>query len=512
MRRRQQDIETKSAAFIENQERIADTLAKLDEIHNDTAKAIEERTKETNRLAAKLGRLKETQRLLNITNESVAQRSFETGIHSMVSDRQIQSMSVAASRSTGSMGQALSMAQTMPTNVIQEQIAKQEERINAQRKRLQASSQKINEPGMGAIIESQANALSETIQKKAELSKAEQVQRQYGLDTKSIYDTARQTHGRIMQDRRQERITQTVAAGGLDRAEIEGKLAETTEKLVEAFGKLETAVLSGSDEAHRMAQEFNDTAEQAQEYQDTLKEMDRQGGGGGFGSRLQQAGQAMQGAGGVIGAYAGYEQYRDVTANLLDTQNRIGFGRLANMRFDDMRGAAGGDFTSLRRVLEDNYGSVAKGGLALGGEQAGVLKTRLLGQGVGTAGSFISGAMEAGAQGGKVAGPKGAIIAGIAGGVNSAAGAAAETAITAEDMRRGISERQVAIQQANQLREYDAVLNRVGDASGQRAMDTFFSMGQATRGLGFGLGNLTGTPGRPAGKAPDIFTTSYSLS
>ena len=230
------------------------------------------------------------------------------------------------------------------------------------------------------------------------------------------------------------------------------------------------------------------------------------GGGptGRFGSFMQGAGQMMApmgqigtAGGTMFNAYASYQQFANVNAEMMDRQNRISLGNISNQRFDDMRSAAAGNMAGIRRMLSDSFSDAMKDSLKIGQAQQDVLKTQMAGaisQGVGAGLSSAAGLIGPGKFAGaaKGMGKMGRAQQVAQGGANIAsagadvAGAMATGAIINEDMNRQLSQTRALTQQYQLNRQLQDAMSRIDDIAGQRAMDTFQSLTVATRGLGVG--------------------------
>lgn len=225
------------------------------------------------------------------------------------------------------------------------------------------------------------------------------------------------------------------------------------------------------------------------------------GGGGRFGGAMQSMGQMMgptgqfaQAGASMAGSYANYQQYANVTSQMLDMQNRIAFGNINNQRFQDVRSATSGDMGALRRIMADSFADAIKDSMRLGQAQQDVLQTRMagavaetVGQGLQTGASLIGpGRAAKAAQGmgraGRIA-QRGADAASFGANVASPM---AQAGILNTNIEQQISQGQITAQRYQQLRQAQDVMSQIDDAVMQRAYDTLTGTTLATRGLGVG--------------------------
>lgn len=331
-----------------------------------------------------------------------------------------------------------------------------------------------------------------------ELKRANYNLQQQGMaDINRQHQAARGMAGTAIDNMSRAQLREDVVAGRVDRTETEKNLAKITERLIDSFNKLDKAVSSNANNAGKLADEFGNVAKEYDHHIDTLRELDRHGGGGRSGLTMMGGigafGQTMQGVGGMFNAYAQYQQFSNVQAPMQDIQNRISFGQMANARFKDQYGAAQGDATALRRVLSDSFGDAMRDSVGIGQAQRDVLSTQLKGSAAEGIGSLLSSAgsiVPAGKLTKMAKGVQtGANIAQAGGG---AAASLAQTANISTDIDMQLSQAQVVAQRFNQLRQMQDVMSEIDDTTGQRTLDTFKGMTISTRGLGVGGGGIGG--------------------
>ena len=410
-----------------------------------------------------------------------ASKALVSETQTATSPKSLSSYIANSYRARSSQGPAISMAENTGSIRLQKQEEEGRALLAQLGEELQSLSDEVDpsDPDSIKVYREKAKEMQEVAGRTGVSQRALSYQRQYGIDTESRYSSARRVSSQIAQQKQSEQISRDVSEGRYKRGEVEDQLALVTEKLVSTFNELDEAIKSTDESADDLAKKFEEGSEELDRLQNILKEMDSQGGG--IGNKLMAASGVMGSGANILGAYANYTQYANVDMPMLDTQNRIGYGNIANQRYSDVQAAAGGDATALRRIRNDEYRKMMQNAMNIGEEQASVLGTR-----------FEAGLAETGAQGTGSIGT--AMMSGIKSGGNLAkagldvasavANPLAQTAITGKDYMNNISQGQKVIQRYGQMRQYDQFLNAVPDAVAQRTIDTFKGTGVATRGLG----------------------------
>jgi hypothetical protein len=300
--------------------------------------------------------------------------------------------------------------------------------------------------------------------------------RQQGRDPMSLYKSSEKTLGKIEDYQAARGMTQQIAAGQ------HGSLAQETNKLDQlakdaqaAFSALNKAAASGADNLEDLRVAAGKAGEAFDTQSDKVKEMGRQGAGGGWGGRIAGAGRMIGDVGRIGMAVAGIQRYGEVTSNLERGQNRIGMAQFQNQRFDEAVAAASGDYGALRRITGGTYEAAMLRGTGMGEAEQSARRKEMYGYGAQTAASGL-GTLANMAPGlgqarmaAKVAGGSGkaGLLGNIAGSIVSGTADAATSGQMAYeayvDIQKRNSQTRVALQAANQAVQLDTTQNYIGD-------------------------------------------------
>lgn len=436
----------------------------------------------------------EKKRRANVNKQffgDVEREMGETRVASQISRR---------SKSTASFGQSLRIARTQSTSSIEAQQEQLRGRLADQKSKVQASYANLNEyeegsPESNAALQDYLQTFTEheqTVQQLGNLEGGARTQRKAGLDTQSRFYASKDIAGKAQKASDVYRIQGEVASGKHKQKDTAEELAKVTEKLIEKFKELDEATEKELDSKDRLQGEADKLQEEFSELTNISKEIGRQGGGGGGMDALLQGVNALG-----VGIQGGAQMYRyqQTTSELAQTQQRIGLADLSNSRFFDELAAAGGDASALRRVGTNTFGRQLGRGEDFRAKEEAALGAELTGKTMQSAGSIAGGAMAGMATGAAVGSfipaigtAIGAGIGGILGGVGVGTSDMVQTHKMGVDQFKDIAEMQTGLAAANQLREYEDVVNAVSDTARQQGIDTLMGVGQATRGLGGGLG------------------------
>jgi hypothetical protein len=417
-------------------------------------------TQEIERLYRQLAPL-ERGREVGATRSYIA--SIGSALRSGNLSREVNSVAGASS----SLSAAISMV-NIPTYQLEQMRAQAMSTMNNAAGVINQSV--VNDP-MGGLKSSSLGALGAALNTAAQAQAALTMQRRMGMDINSRYIESRETFGRISDYLGAKDLADNVRAGKMGtRADVEAGLRSDVSQ-IERFQAAQNRYVGDPEKFERFQRAIDKLTESASKAARTLREMDRQGiGGGSFLSNAKvQAGLQLVQAGAQFG-----QQIMDTwtfTNPLREKQNQTSYANLGNRQFDDTLAALSGDMSALRRLggtysdAQNTSKSTQTGSKVSSG--FGLLRS-LAGAGLG-AGVGITAAAAAGTGVGIPIAL--GLIAG-AGAVNYFAGSYHQQA----------GERGAAMAEAEIARQN--ALSRINDTSAQSYRDYATNIGQATVGLG----------------------------
>ena len=425
------------------------------------ASDITEYTQEIERLYRQLAPL-ERGREVGATRSYIA--SMGSALRSGNLSREVNSVAGASS----SLSAATSMA-NVPTYQLEQMRAQAMGTMNNAANVINQSV--VNDP-MGGLRSTSLGTLGTAMNAAAQAQAALTMQRRMGLDINSRYMESRETAGRISDYLGAKDLANDVRAGKMgSRADVEAGLRADMSQ-IERFQAAQNKYSGDPEKFERFQRAIDKLTDSASKAAGTLREMDRQGigGGGGFLTNPKvQAGLQLVQAGAQFG-----QQIMDTwtfTNPLREKQNQTSYANLGNRQFDDTLAALSGDMSALRRLggtysdaqnasKSAQTGSKISSGFGLLGSLAGAG----IGAGVGVA--------AAAAAGTGVGIPIALGLLAGAGAVNYFAGSYRQQA-----GERGAAQAEAEIARQN-------ALSRINDTSAQSYRDFATNAGQATVGLG----------------------------
>ena len=352
------------------------------------------------------------------------------------------------------------------------------DRVGAQLKtRTQNLIDQANDPkGTHADYIKAAEQLETSKDKHGMLTEAHKEIRRQGFDTASILDSSLSKNGSILDRRQNEDLAYKVASGGGgSMKEQSGNLQQKEEDFTKALEKFTEAISSGTGNIEGLKKSLVDSSKALDDQSKLVKEMQKQGAGGG-GDILRgiaTAGQAVS-----IGANI----YTNATVASENQQMalRAGFARFQNENgFMTQAAAAQGDMSAYLRMFGGS-GSSYKRAVKFGTEQQ---DQQTLGNYAGIAGTGLTAFGEAGlefAEKASVAAP----LAGPAAALKKLMGSAQQAASQTIDQTRGLSAGQAALTGAGASRELDDAVNQVRSIYFSEYKNT--SVGNLAASQGFG--------------------------
>lgn len=492
LRAREQRLTTRSPQEAGIFKKIEQDQKDLDAIMVDVQKGITARYDTAQALSMQIQEMKKAAESLAQQRHQAANKSFESDLKKLTSNAATNQDINQIKRSFESYGSSIDMAKSMSTPDLHRQV-----RIN--QRELQQQNAALTGISPGSQESAAALGRRDDIVKNIGTTQAAiDMQKKLGIDMEAHFSKASGKNLGIVGQQEERELARNVRANAYGtKQSVDANLEVATSKLVEAFGKLNEAIHTNDEAHYESAKKTYDEAEKSHgKLQQISSEMSRQGGGGGWQGNLAGAGSLMGSVGSVALSASNIYRYAGVTSEFTREQNRIGMANMANQRFDDMQGASRGDFSSLRRIQQGQYGEQVKRAQLIGGREQVAAGMDVAGLGVQAAGNVA----QATAEGALAAGTLGAssllgatnVGSAIAKGIDSTTGAARagidfykDNTAVAEGLRAGA-----------QQRELDAVRNKVGDYGGQRTSDLIQGLTTSTRGLGGNaresmLGDLT---------------------
>lgn len=531
-KKRQDRIDQQSVAQFRIAEQIAENQKKVQEVINKKYKDADEQLEELTKLGLQYQNMVNLSQQIDSTSKFAAQKQFVSSMRTALGSKAVTHGIATEARSSQNLGATLGMARGMSTFQLEKQSQSARLMLEQMQPKIMEAIENVDQEGGKARLDYLSKTQDKLMRQAGLSESALGAQKKLGIYTPSRYFSAEQTMSRIQQDAEKVQIKEDVAAGRAgSRADVEQKLKTAADKLAHVFEQLSEAIENNTSDAKSLGEEFSKLEDQYKKHAGTLKEMDRQGvgGGGSFVDRLKEAGGIISDTGVVTQGLAQGYRTNYITSEIQQTQNRIQYAQLANQRFEDVYGATQGDMSALRRVLSNQYGEQARRGAeyrdreqkAVGGEtigRGGQLLGRVADEATsletiwqGMKGAFASALGTAGTG----AGAGGALGAGV----NIAAKStpdALEFNRLLTDYRKDISAGQTDVSVQQQFRQLQDTISNISDFSSQKTYDYYKDLTLATRGLGLGTNfgpteiktyKGSGRMGAEAGAAADMLDT-----
>jgi hypothetical protein len=185
--------------------------------------------------------------------------------------------------------------------------------------------------------------------------------RRQGLDSASVLDTSISKRSSILDRRQSEDLAYKVASGGGGSMKEQGeKLQQAEERFLEAQQKFTEAVSSGAEDVEGFKKSLIDSTKALDDQSKLVKEMQKQGAGGG-GNILR----GIATAGQAVGIGANIYANATVASENQQLGLRAQYARFQNMGFMDHYAATQGDMAAYNQVTGSAYGRASQ----LGAEQ-----------------------------------------------------------------------------------------------------------------------------------------------
>ena len=341
-------------------------------------------------------------------------------------------------------------------------------------------------------------------------------QRRLGIDIESRHQRASGIVDSNIERLDSQKLRSDVKAGEFgSKKQIDEQLNAVTQKLIETFSKFDTALKAGTEDADKLAKEFEDTAKEQDKLQRISSEMTRQGAGQGMMGQFARLGGVM---GNVISGGADLYRHGMITTEQQDMQNRTGVAKMTDQRFWNVEGTSRGDAASWRRMMSDSYGRGA-GRAKMMSDRSEIAETgEIIGGMVQTGGRFAGAAVDAVKDNPMQSMFEGATTGGAATtgralleGANAALPSALNTGKRAISLGKSITPTQDALTEFQNLQENEDAMNAVRDYRNQQAFDYIKDLTTATRGLGGGGSTRTRAAADFNGKVANV-AQQYSYS
>lgn len=271
---------------------------------------------------------------------SVAARLYGSGVETALRRSNVSRDVNALAGSSAIMGQA---AAGISRSTISLEQQHQESLAAIISKSAEIREAVKNNPTNRRGIESLGQELSSSISSAAVARGALDLQKRAGLDVKSRYLTSGDIFNRLQNEISQSDLANNVAAG---RAGTKSQQEAVLRESLGQIGMLRNQQANESDpkKFEDLQKAIDNLTASARGASDTLREMKRQGGGGGrFGMFMQAAGMAAGTGANLVDTWS-YEN------PMRQRQNEIRYAELGNRQFTDMQNALGGDMGALRRL------------------------------------------------------------------------------------------------------------------------------------------------------------------
>lgn len=490
LKARQERISNKSVQEVRILEKMAQDLQEIDKLTSNLDVEFDKKLAEVTRLSHRVEEMKKAVAQVEKGRIHGAEKTFKQSAITMTGSSATLSDISAASKSTASLGSALSMAQSQSTQGLEEYIASRKSLLVKQNERIRETSSSIegNEGTYGNQVSVRNNLVSQVGQAQAALT----AQKRLGIDTQSTYYGAADATARVRADQDMNTIRSGVGSGAFGgRKQVEEQLDSVAKRLISTFELLDAAVKSGAKETGDLSKEFNSLEKEYKKNKNILGEMGRVGGGGDGRSGAQVAGGIIGNLGTIAQGVGQGMRHIGVTSELSQAQNRIGFANMANQRFTDAYGATQGDMSSLRRAMGDQYSESIRRGFLLGEREDSAKAVDTVGAGARAIGTGINAATGSNSVGSAVkgfftGGPKGAAVGVVTNALAQATPDALNAVVGATDYGKGISQGQAFLQAQQQDRALKDAISKISDFSSQAASDQHSGLTLATRGLGVG--------------------------
>lgn len=291
---------------------------------------------------------------------NVAERAFSSGVSTALRPSNLSRDINALSMSSGMISQASILSKYSSNELERMKMSATENLLRSSGGILEAINADPSNPQIGGMM----RGLGGQIHSAAAIQAAMALQRRTGTDVRSRYLNSIERTASLRNMIAGEDLAQDVAAGRTGtRSEVEGTLRKNLDD-IERFRGAQERYSGDTSKFERFQKAIDRLTASAETAAKTLKEMDRQGrggGGGGFWDRitspkgiagLQLVGEAFATAGDLANMYG-------VELPQRQRQNQISFAGFGNQTYSDQMAAAGGNAAAIRR-LTSGYRAAAE--------------------------------------------------------------------------------------------------------------------------------------------------------
>jgi hypothetical protein len=239
---------------------------------------------------------------------------------------------------------------------------------------------------------SAAGSLEGTKDKYRTVRAAGQELKRLGLDSVSVLRGSQDLAGSIGRDRASTELSSRVSSGATGSIGQEtAKLKEAEDRFLEAQDKFTKALADGTPDIEDFKKAVLGSTKSLEDQKKLVKEMERQGAGGGAGAAIGKYGPMV---GQAINAAS--DIYMNATVNSENQQMglRASFARVQNRAFMDHYGATQGDMSALMMVDSSAAGKSAQFGTEQGNQAKGAMVGSVAGSAVETGTGILADALD----------------------------------------------------------------------------------------------------------------------
>lgn len=303
-----------------------------------------------------------------------------------------------------------------------------------------------------------------------------------GLDSNSVLQSSLEKKKGIEGLIGNQNIANQVASGRTDSlSQEQSKLTDFQDKFLDAQSKFTEALSNGTENIDDFKQSVLGSSKALDEQTKLVKEMVRQGAGGGNNTKL--AGSALSTVGGAIGSLSNLYTNATVTSEHQQLGLRAGFARIQNQTFFDHLNAAQGNMSSLNMVNSGIYNRATKLGIEQGNQAEIGVKGSAVGNFFSGAGDLVK-SMTGGASAGSAGGPRAAIVGGALAAGGSVVNSVEKIGTRAIDLDKQISKGGASLQGYGDRYDLQSATDEVKSFAMQKFFDSSLGNYKATQGFG----------------------------
>ena len=287
LKTRNERMEQRSVGEVRVLDRIKQQEQEIDRIMSDANIRYEKKLEQVTSLGAKIDELRKVAGRLETARGYSGEKSFQQSVRSSLGARSMTEDITSVSRSSQNLGASVSMAQSTSTFQLEQERDRAKRLMARQSPRILDAAANIDEEGGMAKFQMSMRVQDRLAQQAGMADAAINAQKKMGIDTRSTFFNAQQTVSRVQDQQGLSQIREDVAAGRAgSRNQVQQQLDQSAKDLIATFSKLSEAVNNTTEDAKGLdvkglGDKFRDLENSYNKHQQTLREMDRVGGGGG---------------------------------------------------------------------------------------------------------------------------------------------------------------------------------------------------------------------------------------